>query len=109
MCYAQYFPKTWSGCDLIIGASSSVPIKRGAVEAIGAVTPIGKDKEKKIKQEKVKQDELEEGVKGTEAGSETKKRKTAKSQKQLIIYEELGRVNSPTVGKKVGHPLLPRA
>ena len=109
LCYAQYFPKTWSGCDLIIGASSSVPIKRGAVEAIGAVTPIGKDKEKKIKQGKVKQDELEEGVKGTEAGSETKTRKTAKSQKQLIISEEPGRVNSPTVGKKVGHPLLPRA
>ena len=31
MCYAQDFPKTWSGCDLIVDASSGVPIKRGAV------------------------------------------------------------------------------
>ena len=67
------------GCDLIVGASSGVPIKKGAVEAIGAATPIGKDKEKKIKQEKVKQAELEEVVEGAETGSETKKRKTARS------------------------------
>ena len=31
MCYTQDFPKTWSGCDLIVDASSGVPIKRGAV------------------------------------------------------------------------------
>ena len=86
MCYAQDFPETWSRCDLIVGASSVVPIKRGAVEAIGAATPIGKGKEKKIKQEIVKQAELEEGVKGTEAGPEIKKRKTAKSRKQLVIF-----------------------
>ena len=102
MCYAQDFPKTWLGCDLIIGASSSVPIKRGAIEAIGAATPIGKGKEKKIKQEKVKQVELEEGVEGTETSPETKKRKTAKSWKQLLIFEELERMSSPTVGKKLG-------
>ena len=47
--YAQDFPETWSGCDLIIGTSSGVPIKRGAVEAIGAATAIGKGKEKRIK------------------------------------------------------------
>ena len=39
VCYAQNFPKAWSGCDLIMGTSSSVSIKRGAVEAIGAATP----------------------------------------------------------------------
>ena len=55
----QDFPETWSGCDLIVGASSGVPIKRGVVEAIGATTPTGKGKEKNVKQEKVKQAELE--------------------------------------------------
>ena len=47
MTYAQDFPETWSSCDLIIGTSSRVPIKRGAIEVIGAATPIGKGKEKK--------------------------------------------------------------
>jgi len=108
VCYAQDFPETWLGCDLIIGASSSVPIKRGAIEAIGAATPIGKGKEKKIKQEKVKQAELEEGVEGTKTSPETKKRKTAKSRKQLLIFEEPERMSSPTVGKEVGHPFIPR-
>ena len=63
-----------------------MPIKRGAVEAIGAATPIGKGKEKRIKQEKVKQSKPEEDVKGTEADPKAKKRKTAKSQKQLVIF-----------------------
>ena len=49
MCYAQDFLKTWSGCDLIVGTSFGVPIKRGIVKAIGADTPIAKGKEKKIK------------------------------------------------------------
>ena len=83
-------------------------IKRGAVEAIGAATPIGKGKEKRIKQEKVKEVELEESAEDTEAGPKTKKRKTGKSQKQLVIFEELERVSSLTVGKEVGHPLIPR-
>jgi len=85
-----------------------VPIKRGVVEAIGAATPIGKGKKKKIKQEKVKRAELEESAEGTEASPETKKRKIARSQKQLVISEEPERVSSPTVGKEVGHPLIPR-
>ena len=76
MIYAQDFPETWSGCDLIIGTSSGVPIKRGAVEAIGVATPVGKGKEKRIKQEKLKEAEVEESVEGTEAGPEAKKRKT---------------------------------
>ena len=45
----RIFPETWSGCDLIVGTSFGVPIKRGAVEAVGAATPIGKGKEKRIK------------------------------------------------------------
>ena len=77
VCYAQDFLETWPGCDLIVGISSGVPIKRGAVEEIGATTPIGKGIKKKIKQEKVKRDELEESTEGTE----TKKRKTARSYK----------------------------
>ena len=109
MTYAQDFPKTWSRCDLIVGAFSGVPIKRGAVKAIGAVTPIGKGREKRIKQEKFKEARLEESAKGTEAGLETKKRKTGKSQEQLVIFEEPESVNSPTVGKGVGHPLVPRS
>ena len=75
MCYAQDFLKTWLGCDLIVDSSSSVPIKKGAVEAISAATPIGKGTEKKIKQENVKRAEFEESTEGTE----TKKRKTARS------------------------------
>ena len=46
MTYAQDFLETWSGCDLIVGASTGVPIKRGAVEVIGADTPVGKGKKK---------------------------------------------------------------
>ena len=49
VCYAQDFLETWSGCDLIVGASSGMPIKRGVIEAISAATPISKGKEKKIK------------------------------------------------------------
>ena len=52
MCYAQDFPEAWSVCDFIVGASFGVPIKKGAVDAIGAATPTNKGKEKKIKQEK---------------------------------------------------------
>ena len=74
--YAQDFPKTWSGCDLIIGTSFGVPIKRGAIEAIGAVTPTSKGKEKRIKQEKLKDAEVEENAEGTKAGPEAQKRKT---------------------------------
>ena len=44
VCYAQNFPETWSRCDLIVGTSSGVPIKKGAIEAIDATTPIGKGK-----------------------------------------------------------------
>ena len=50
-----------------------MPIKRGAIEAIDATTPIGKGKYKRIKQEKVKQSEPKEDVKGTETGLEAKK------------------------------------
>ena len=49
VCYAHDFPETWSGLDLIVSAFAGVPIKRGAVKAIGAATPIGKGKEKNIK------------------------------------------------------------
>ena len=49
MCYTQDFSKTWSGCDLIVGTFSGVPIKRVVVEAIDAATPIGEGTKKKIK------------------------------------------------------------
>ena len=56
-----------------------MPIKRGAVKAIGPATPIDKGKEKKIKQENVKKAKLEESAEGTKAGPETKKRNTTRS------------------------------
>ena len=77
-----------------------MPIKRGAVEAIGAATPIGKGAEKKIKQEKVKRAKLEESNEGTK----TKKRKPARSQKQQVISEEIKRGSPFIVEKEVGHP-----
>ena len=66
---------------LFVSAFSGVPIKRGAIKAIGAATPISKGKEKNIKRKAVKRAELEKSVKSTEVGPETKKRKTTKSQK----------------------------
>ena len=49
MTYAQDFPEVWSGCNLIVGASAGVPIKKGAVEVISAGTPVGMSREKAIK------------------------------------------------------------
>ena len=81
VCYTQDFLEVWLRCDLIVGISSGVPIKRGAVKAIGVATPLCKGKKKKIKQEAVKRAKLEESAEAIEAGPETKKRKTLKSQK----------------------------
>ena len=106
VCYAHDFPEVWSGCDLIVGTSSGVPIKRGVVEAIGAATTIGKGK--KIKQEAIKRAELKESAEGTEVGSETKKRKIVQSHKQLVISEGPDRVDPSMIGKEVGHPLIPK-
>ena len=69
---------------------------------------LGKGKEKKIKQEAIKIAELEESAEGIEVGPKTKKRKTAKFQKELVISEEPERVDRSTVGKEVGHPLIPK-
>ena len=75
------------GCDLIVGASAGVPIKKGAVEAISASTLIGMSKGKTIKQEKLKEAAAEESAE--DVGPKTKKKKkTGKSQKQLILAEE---------------------
>lgn len=49
--YANYFPASWPGSDLIIGSSTDVPIKKGVVEEIGATTSVGKGKEKKVKKD----------------------------------------------------------
>ena len=86
MTYAQDFPEVWSGCNLIVGAFAGVPIKKGAVEVISAGTPVGMSREKVIKQEKLKEPEVEGNAEGI--GLETKKRKTGKSQKQLVLSEE---------------------
>ena len=78
------------------------------MEAIDTATPIGKGKENKIKQEAVKRTELEESAKGTEVGLETKKRKIARSHKQLVLSEETKGVDPSIIGKEVGHPLIPK-
>ena len=96
MTYAQDFLETWLGCDLIVSTSAGVPIKKGAVEAISAGTSVGISKERAIKQEKLKEAEVEGSAEGI--GPETKKRKTGKSQKQLVLFEE----------KKVEQPLAIR-
>ena len=57
-----------------------------AVEVISAGTPVGMSKERAIKQEKLKEAEVEGSVEGI--GLETKKRRTGKSQKQLVLSEE---------------------
>ena len=75
--YAQDFPATWSGCGLIIGTSSGVPIKKGAIETIGAATPASKGKE--IRPKILKAVDVEESTEGMKAGPEAKKRKTGKS------------------------------
>ena len=75
--YAQDFPGTWLGCGLIIGTSSGVPIKKGAMETIGTATPVGKGKE--IRSEKMKTIDVEESTEGVKVGPEAKKRKTGKS------------------------------
>ena len=94
--YAQDFPTTWLGCGLIIGTSSGVPIKKGAMETIGAATPAGKGKE--IRPEKMKAVDVEESTGGMKAGPKEKRTKTGKSQKQLVSQKE----------KEVGQPLATR-
>ena len=79
--YAQDFPTTWSSCGLIIGTSSGVPIKRGAMETIGATTPAGKGKEKGIRPKKLKAADVEESAEGMEAGPEAKKERLGNPKK----------------------------
>ena len=86
MTYAQEFLEVWLGCDLIVGASARVPIKKGTVEVISVGTPVGMSREKVIKQKKLKKAEVKGSAEGI--GPETKKRKTGKSQKQLVLSEE---------------------
>ena len=65
---------------------AGVPIKKRVVDAISAGTFVGISKERAIKQEKLKEAEVEGSVEVI--GPETKKRKTGKSQKQLALSEE---------------------
>ena len=86
--YAQDFLEVWSGCDLIVGASTGVPIKKWAAKVISAGNPVGISREKAIKQEKLKEAEVEGSVKGI--GPETKMRKTGKSQKGVPVLSKRG-------------------
>ena len=87
MTYAQDFPEVWSGCDLIVGASTGVLVKKWAMEVISVGTPVvGMSKERAIKQEKLKEARVEGSAEGI--GPKTKKRKAGKSQKQLVLSEE---------------------
>ena len=80
--YAQDFLETWLGCSLVIGTSSGVSIKKGAVETIGAATASGKGKD--VRPEKTKTVDVEESTEGVKIGPETKRRKTGKSQTHLV-------------------------
>lgn len=62
-----------------------MPIKKGVTKAIGAVTPVGKGKENKIKQEVIKKSKFGGSAKGTEADPRTKRKKIASAHKQLVI------------------------
>ena len=81
MTYAQDFPETWLGYSLVIGTSSGVPIKKGAVETIGAVIALSKGKD--VMPKKMKVVDVDESIGSVEIGSETKRRKTGKSQTHL--------------------------
>ena len=67
MSYTNDFLASWARCDLIVGFSSGMLIKKGVVEEIGAATPMDKGKEKKIKKETGKKSKVEEDAKGIEA------------------------------------------
>ena len=82
MTYAQDFPETWLGCNLIIGTSSGVSIKKGAVETIGAATASGNGKD--VKPGKMKTVDVEESTEGLKTSLEAKRRKTGKSQTHLV-------------------------
>ena len=82
--YAQDFPEVWSGCDLIVGAFARVPIKKGMMEAINAGTFVGMSKERAIKQEKLKEIEVEGSVEGI--GPETKKKEDWKIPKTVGAF-----------------------
>ena len=58
------------------------------MEVISASTPVGISREKAIKQEKLKEAEVEGSVKGI--GPETKMRKTGKSQKGVPVLSKRG-------------------
>ena len=108
MSYATDFPTSWPRCDLIVGSSSSVPIKKRVVEEIGVVTPVGKGKEKKIKKEARRKSEIKESVEGTKVGQDTKRRKTTSAHKQLIIFGGLEKMDPSAIGKEISHPFIPK-
>ena len=70
------------------GLVSNVPIKRRVVKEIGTSILVGKDKEKKIKKEIVKNSNVEEGAVGIAVGQGTKKRKIGSTRKQLVIFKD---------------------
>ena len=96
MAYGQDFPETWLGDSFIIGASSGVPIKKGATETISAATAPSKGKD--VRPKKMKAVDVGESTGGVEIGSEAKRRKTGKSQAHLASQE----------GKDVREPLVSR-
>lgn len=98
---------------MIIGFFTGVPIKKGVVEEIGSATPVGKRKEKKVTKDASKKTKAEEGVKGTEVGQGTKKRKATMAYKQLVALEELEEADFSVAGtrsldKEVSHPPIPK-
>ena len=71
-------------------------LRKGWLRKIGATTPVGKGKEKKVKKETGKKFEAEDGVMGIKASQGTKKRKTASARKQLTNSEDPGDMDPST-------------
>ena len=107
-CYANDFLDSWSRCDLIVGSSSSMPIKMGVVETICVATHVGKGKEKKIKQEAIQKSDVEGCAEGTKAGHGTKMRKIVLACKQLVVSKGPEEADPYAIGKEVIHPLIPK-
>ena len=102
--YANYFLASWPGSDLIIGSSTSVVIKKGVVDEIGATTPVGKGEEKKVKKDAGQKSKAQEVVEGSEASQGTKKMKTASTRNQLVVLEDPKEKDYSAIGMDVNHP-----
>ena len=91
MSYANDFPTSWPGCNLIVDFPSGVPIKNGVVKKISAITPVGKSKEKKIKKETGKKSKVKKSVEGTRLAKVSKRERLLQLASNLLFFRTLGK------------------